>query len=94
MQPNIRIYWVNLSKRGGNDGAFQPDENPVLQDSFTQIYILFLKYFHVGPPKMYRRFRIGLPKIHRRFRTGPPQVYLSLLPPEFHERGILLTIAI
>ena len=31
--------------------------------------------------------------VHRRFRIGPPQVSLNLLPPEFHRRGILLTIA-
>ena len=48
----------------------QPEENPVLPDSLTQIYILFLITFHIGPPKMHRRFHIGLPKIHRRFRTG------------------------
>ena len=50
----------------------QPEENPVLPDSFTQIYILFLIGFRIGPPKMHRRFRIGLPKILRRFRIGPP----------------------
>ena len=43
----------------------QPKENPVLPDSFTQIYIIFLIGFRIGPPKMHRRFRIGLPKIHR-----------------------------
>ena len=46
----------------------QPEENPVLPDSFTQIYILFLIGFHIGPPKMH----IGLPKILRWFRIGPP----------------------
>ena len=39
------IDWVNLSKRGGKDGVFRglagPEENPILPDSFTQIYILF-----------------------------------------------------
>ena len=75
----------------------QPEENPVLPDSFTQIYILFLIGFRIGPPKMPRRFRIGppkmqsrfpigLPKIHRRFRIGPPQVTLNLLLPEFNSR--------
>ena len=75
----------------------QPEENPVLPDSFTQIYILFLIGFRIGPPKMHRRFRIGLPKIHRRFRIGPrkihrrfrigpPQVTLNLLLPEFRSR--------
>ncbi len=79
----------------------QPEENPVLPDSFTQIYILFLIGFRIGPPKMHRRFRIGLPKIHRRFRIGPPkihrrfrigppQVTLNLLLPEFHSRWILV----
>ena len=29
---------------------------------FSQIYILFLIGFRMGPPKMHRRFRIGLPK--------------------------------
>ena len=63
--------WVNLSKRGGMDGVFrglagllgipeeqpcQPEENPVLPDSFTQIYILFLIGFHIGPPKIHRQF--------------------------------------
>ena len=77
--------------------ACQPKENPVLPDSFTQIYILFLIGFRIGPPKMNRRFRIGLPKflrrfcigppkIYRRFRIGPPQVTLNHLPPEFHSR--------
>ena len=71
------------------------EENPVLPDSFTQIYILFSIGFRIGPPKMHRRFRIGLPKIlrrfrigtpkiHRRFRISPRQVALNLLPPEFH----------
>ena len=41
--------WVNPSKRGGTDGISEgwqgcsdgfPEENPVLPDSFTQIYIL------------------------------------------------------
>ena len=59
----------------------QPKENPVLPDSFTQIYILFLIGFRIGPPKMHRRFRIGLPKIHRRFRIGPPESVLDLLNP-------------
>ena len=71
----------------------QPKENPVDPNSFTQIYILFLIGFRIGPSKMHRQFRIGLPKIHRqfrigppkihrRFRIGPPQVYLNLLLPD------------
>ena len=78
----------------------QPEENHVLPDSFTQIYILFLG-FRIGPPKMLIRFRIGLPKIHkrfriaspkvhRRFRIGPPQVTLNVLLPEFHSLWILV----
>ena len=109
-EPRKQAYWVNLSKRGGKDGVFQGqpcqlEENPVLPDSFTQIYILFLIGFYIGPPKIHSWFRIGLPKIHRwfcigpppnmqrRFLIGPPQVYLNLLPLEFHRRGVLLTIA-
>ena len=61
-------------------------ENPVLPNSFTQIYILFLIGFHIAPPKMHRRFGIGLPKIHRRFRICPPQVTLNLFLPEFQSR--------
>ena len=109
--------WVNLSKGGGNDRVFpglagllqgifrgqspRGNPNPVLPDSFTQIYILFLIGFRIGSPKMHRRFRIGLPKmhrrfrigppkIHRRFRIGPPEVTLNLLLQEFHSRWILV----
>ena len=39
----------------------ETEGNPVLPDSFTQIYILFLIDFRIGPPKMHRRFRNGLP---------------------------------
>ena len=39
----------------------QAEENPVLPESFTQIYILFLIGFRIGPPKIHRPFRIGLP---------------------------------
>ena len=31
---------------------YQPEENPVLPDSFTQIYILFLIGFRIGPPQV------------------------------------------
>ena len=79
----------------------QPEENPVLPDYFTPIYILFPIDFRIGPPKIHRRFRIGLPKIHRwfrigppkihrRFRIGPPEVTLNLLLQEFHCRWILV----
>ena len=78
--------WQGCSKGFPEEQPCQPEENPVLPDSFTQIYILFLIGFRIGPPKMHRRFRIGLPKIHRRFRIGPPQVTLNLLLPEFHSR--------
>ena len=72
----------------------QLEENPVLPDSFTQIYIIFQigfrkcppkmhRRFHMCLPKIHRRFRIGPPKTHRRFRIGPPKVTLNLLPPEF-----------
>ena len=37
----------------------QPEENPILPDSFTQIYILFLIVFRIGPSKIHRGFRIG-----------------------------------
>jgi hypothetical protein len=68
--------------------------SPSLPDSFSQIYILFLIGFRIGPPKVNRRFRIGLPKIHRRFRIGPlkihrrfrispTQVTLNILQAEF-----------
>ena len=59
----------------------QPEENSALPDSFTQIYILFLIGFRIGPPKMHERFRIGLPKMHRRFRFSPPESVLALLNP-------------
>ena len=65
----------------------QPEENPVLPDSFTQIYILFLIVFRIGPPKMHRRFRICLPKMHiipywpSWIRIDPPESVLALLNP-------------
>ena len=34
-----------------NGQPYQPEENPVLPDSFTQIYILFLIGFPIGPPE-------------------------------------------
>ena len=83
--------------RGKSRGAALPaKENPVLPNSFIQIYILFIIHFRIGPPKMHRQlhivlpkihrpFRIGPPKMHRRFRIGPPQVTLNLLLPEFRK---------
>ena len=50
--------------------------------------------FRIGLSKIHRRFCIGPPKIYRWFRIGPPQVSLNFLPPEFHERGIMMTIII
>ena len=41
--------------------SYQPEENSVLPESFTQIYILLLIGFLTGPPKMHGRFRIGSP---------------------------------
>ena len=73
--------WQGCSKGNPEEQACQPEENPVLPDSFTQIYILFLIGFRIGPPKMHKRFRIGLPKMHIRFRIGPPESILALLNP-------------
>ena len=66
----------------------QSKENPVLQDSFTQIYILFIIGFCIGPPKMHRWFRIGPSKIHRRFCIGPPKNHrrFPIGPPKIHKR--------
>ena len=47
----------------------QPKESPVPPNYFTQIYILFLIGFHMGPTKIHGWFCIGLPKIHRQFRN-------------------------
>ena len=85
--------------------ALPAQQNPVLPESFTQIYILFPICFRIDPPKMHRWFRIclpkilwlfciGPPKIHRGFRIGSPQVTFNLLPQEFHSQRILCTIAI
>ena len=69
MKPN----WVNpiiiIIKEEGRRGFPQgkeeqlckSEENPIISDSFTQIYILFSIGFRVGPPKMHRRFHIGHP---------------------------------
>ena len=62
----------------------QPKENPVLPDSFIQIYILYSIGFCIVPPKMNRRFHTGLPKILRRFHIGPPKIhtlkFIAVLP--------------
>ena len=95
-------YFPRAKPKGNpEEPPCQPEENSVLPDSFTQIYILFLIGFRIGPPKTHRRFRIALPKIHRRFRIGPPnihrrfyigpaQVTLNLLLPESHSLWILV----
>ena len=57
----------------------QPEANPVLPNSFTQIHFLFLIGFRIGPSKMHRQFCIGLPKMHRRFRIGLPKNALTVL---------------
>ena len=49
--------------------------NPVLPDPFTQIYIIFLIGFRIGPPILHKRFHIGLPKMHRRFHIGPHSIF-------------------
>ena len=54
-------------------------ENPLLPNSFTQIYILFQIGFCIGPLKMHRQFHIGLPKLHKRFLIGPPD-WLGMWP--------------
>ena len=53
----------------------QHEENPVLTDSFTQIYIIFPIGFRIGPPTLHKRFRIGLLKILRQFCIGPPKIH-------------------
>ena len=73
--------WQGCSEGNPEEQLCQPKENSVLPDSFTQIYILFVIGFRIGPPKMYRQFRIGFPKMHRRFCIGPPESVLALLNP-------------
>ena len=65
-----------------------PRKSPVLPDSFTQIYIIFLKGLHIGPPKMYRRFCIGLPKMHRQFCIGLTKIprRFRIGSPKMHKR--------
>ena len=75
----------------------QHKENPVLSNSFTQIYNLFVIGVRIGPPLMHIRFHISCPKINKRFCIGPPimqkwfcigpvQFFFNLLPPGFHRR--------
>ena len=51
---------------------------------FTQIYILLIIGFSIGPPKMHRQFLIGLPKIHGLFCFGPPKIHrrIGIGPPQ------------
>ena len=44
--------------------ALPAQKNPVLPESFTQIYILFPICFRIDTPKMHRWFRICLPKFY------------------------------
>ena len=39
-----------------------PEENAILPDYITQIYILFLIGFRIGPPKIHRRFVLAFLK--------------------------------
>ena len=65
--------WKGCSKgfsegktQGKSQGANMPaEDNSVLPNSFTHIYIILPKGVHIGPPKMQRWFRIDLPKIHK-----------------------------
>ena len=71
-------------------GCQKTKENPILPDSFTHIFILFLMVFPIGPPKMHKHFCIGLPKTHigttesvlaLLICIGPPESVLALLNP-------------
>ena len=66
----------------------QSKENPIFPHSFTQIYIILLIGFCIGPPKMHRWFRIGPSKIHRLFCIGPPKNHrwFPIGPPQIHKR--------
>ena len=66
----------------------QPKKNPILSDTFNQIFILFLIGFRIGPPKLHVRYRIGLPKMHRQFRIGPSKMHrrFRIGPAKMHRR--------
>ena len=49
-------------KKNPEEQPCQTEENLVLPNSFTQIFILFLIGLRIGPPKMHIRFCIGLQK--------------------------------
>ena len=93
----LRVIYEGNSK----EQPCQPEESPVLPDSFTQMYILFLIGFQICISRIHRRFHISLPKIHRRFRIFPPNSVMALLnlylpswiricPSEMHRRGIMM----
>ena len=64
----------------------QPQENPVLPDSFTKVYILFITGVRISAPRMHRWICIGLPKANWHFCIGPTESYwtswISIGPPE------------
>ena len=70
-----RVFPRANPKGNPKEQFFQHEENPVLTDSFTQIYIIFPIGFCIGPPNLHKRFRIGLPKILRQFCIGPPKIH-------------------
>ena len=51
--------WHCFSERNPEEQPYQPEENPVVPDSFTLTFILFLIVFGISPPKIHRQFRIG-----------------------------------
>ena len=69
---NSPIYTGSVKEQGRKP---KPKENPINSETFTQIFILFLIGFCIGPSKIRRRFHIGLPKIHRRILIGPPKMH-------------------
>ena len=42
--------WQGCSEGNGEEQPYQPEENPILPDSFTWIYITFLIGFRIGLP--------------------------------------------
>ena len=72
--------WQGYSEGFPKEQPCNPEENPVLPDSFAQIYIPFQIGFRIGPPKMHRWFCIGLPNIHKWFCIDPPKIQRRLVP--------------
>ena len=60
--------WHGCTEGNPKEQLCQPEENPVLPDSFTQIL-----QFRIGLPKILGRFCIGPSEIHRWVRISPPQ---------------------